>query len=148
MAAWKRKHTVHRTMKSTNNHGQQTHTDTAQTRHRQGPEPGCSEKGCECCIINAGLGLVGAGRGAGNTRSRLLLGKGLVRRSRFSQASTSVSDAPCGWPWLLEASRWRLTSVLCLLGLRGVCSDEVLHLGLFVTWSPGFLIETALAPAT
>lgn len=67
------------TMKSTNDHSQQTHTDTAQTRHRKGPEPGCSEKkGCECYIINTGLGLVGAGRGAGNTRSRLLLGKGLV----------------------------------------------------------------------
>lgn len=66
------------TMKSRNDHSQQTHTDTAQTRHRKGPEPGCSEKGCECCIVNTGLGLVGAGRGAGNTCSRLLLGKGLV----------------------------------------------------------------------
>ena len=60
MVAWERKHTVHRNNEihgrpqsaDTHRHG----TDTTQTRHRQGPEPGCSEK---CCIINIGLGLVG-----------------------------------------------------------------------------------------
>lgn len=78
--AWERKHTVHRNNETTtNDHSQQTHTDTAQTRHRKGPEPGCSEKkGCECHIINTRLGLVGVGRGAGNTSPRHLLGKGLV----------------------------------------------------------------------
>lgn len=61
--AWERKHTVHRNNETTtNDHSQQTHTDTAQTRHRKGPEPGCSEKkGCECHIINTRLGLVGGG---------------------------------------------------------------------------------------
>lgn len=29
-----------------------------------------------------------------------------------------------------------------------ICSDEVLHLGFLVPWSPGLLIETALASAT
>lgn len=57
---------VTETMKSRNDHSQQTHTDTAQTRHRKGPEPGCSEKkGCECCFVNTGLGLVGQGEAQG-----------------------------------------------------------------------------------
>lgn len=40
------------------------------------------------------------------------------------------------------------TSVLCFLGLCCIGGDEVLHLGFLVSWGPGLLIETALAPAT
>lgn len=39
------------------------------------------------------------------------------------------------------------TSVLCFLGLRGICSDEVLHLSFLIPRSPRLLIETALASA-
>lgn len=39
-------------------------------------------------------------------------------------------------------------SVLCFLGLRCICSDKVLHLGLLVAQGPWLLIESALASAT
>lgn len=39
------------------------------------------------------------------------------------------------------------TSVLCFLGLRGICSDEVLHLSFLIPRSPRLLIKTALASA-
>lgn len=64
----------------------------------------------------------------------------------FSGASTSRSgQPPAGGRGSLPGG---CTSVLCLLRLGGIGSDEGLRLRFLIPGAPGLLTETTLAPAT
>lgn len=120
-----------------------THTQT----HVTGGGRDHRRQGGRGCIIKLRTGVEGLGRGWGTH-------KFLASPGERSVAEVAGFLKHQNLHLKVQAAAFRFfvpegcTSVLCFLGLRCICSDEVLHLGLLVPWSPRLLVKTALASTT